>query len=92
MPPRGIAVAGAVGVAALHHAFGDGPFEEILQVEELLTRLAEAQVGMGGRRERVEGMDPDSHNSHLTVFIQYVACQSPKHFTGMMLLSRAPRV
>jgi hypothetical protein len=66
MPPGGIAVAGAVGVAALHHAFGDGPFEEILQVEELLARLAEARVGMGGE-ERTGG----GHVSRFSPFSSY---------------------
>jgi hypothetical protein len=66
MPPGGIAVAGAVGVAALDHAFGDGPFEEILQVEELLTRLAEARVGIGGEERTGRG-----HGSRFSRFPSY---------------------
>jgi hypothetical protein len=44
-------MAGAVGVAALHHAFQDGAFEEIVQLKEFLASLAEAGVrGIGERR------------------------------------------
>ena len=66
MPPGGIAVAGAVGVAALHHAFGDGSFEEILQVEELLARLAEARVGGGGEERTGCG-----HGYRFSRFLSY---------------------
>ena len=41
----GIPVAGAVGLAALHHSLQDGPLQEIPQLVELLTGLAEAWVG-----------------------------------------------
>ena len=48
MPPGSVPVAGAVGMAALHHAFRDGPFQEILELEEFLASLAEAWVGGAG--------------------------------------------
>lgn len=48
MPLGGIPVTGAVGLAAFHHALQDGPLEEIPQLLELLTSLAEARVGGAG--------------------------------------------
>ena len=44
----GIPVAGAVGVAALHQSLQDGPLQEIPQLVEFLTSLAEAWVGGAG--------------------------------------------
>ena len=43
-----IPVASAVGLAALHHSLQDGPFQEISQLVEFLTSLAEAWVGGAG--------------------------------------------
>ena len=48
----GIAVAGALRLAALHHSLQDGPLQEIVQLVEFLPGLAEAgrgrQEGSGG--------------------------------------------
>ena len=44
MPPGSVPVADAVDMAALHHAFRDGPFQEIFELEEFLASLAEAGI------------------------------------------------
>ena len=44
----GVPVAGAVRVAALHHPFQDGAFQEIPQLVEFPASLAEARIGGGG--------------------------------------------
>lgn len=49
MPPGSVLVADAVDMAALHHAFRDGPFQEIFELEEFLASLAEAGVGGAGK-------------------------------------------
>ena len=41
-----IPMAGAVGMAALHHALQDGPLQEIPQLVESLAGMAEAWVGV----------------------------------------------
>ena len=43
-----IPVAGAGGLATLHHSLQDGALEEIPQLVEFLTSLAEAWVGGAG--------------------------------------------
>jgi len=44
----GIAMAGAVGLAALHHSLQYGPLEKIPQLVKFLTSLSEARVGGAG--------------------------------------------
>ena len=41
-------MAGALGLAALHHSLQDGPLQEIVQLVEFLPGLAEAWVGVAG--------------------------------------------
>jgi hypothetical protein len=51
----GIAVTGAVGLAAFHHALEHGPLQEIPELLELLASLAEARV-WGAREGGARGM------------------------------------
>ena len=83
MTPSGILVAGTVRLAALHHALGDGPLQEILQVVEFLPGLAEA---LG--RDAEEGWAGCFARGHAYRFPQTISfCintvvirRMPKHF------------
>ena len=47
-----IPMAGAIGMAALHHALQNGPLQEIPQLVEFLASLAEAWIGVAGEERR----------------------------------------
>src|SRR4029077_11968365 len=83
MTLRRIPVAGAVGLAALHHSLQDGALQEIPQLVEFLTSLAEAWVGGAGKDRSgcfARGHDTASHGFYPTVLIQY-----DKNYTDSLL-------
>jgi hypothetical protein len=49
VPLGRVSLTGAVGMATFHHAFQDGAFEEIPELEEFSASLAEAWVRQAGQ-------------------------------------------
>jgi hypothetical protein len=58
----GIAVAGTLRLAALHHSFRDGPLEEIIQLAEFFPGLEEG-LG-GGAKKGLAGCFARGHDSY----------------------------